>query len=517
MAAFFQLPDRRVVPNWRDYKTTVILGELDATKKVKPDFKVDISKQIRDWEISNSMGTAADLLGSVYLSNERENDRIIEASKFILKNKDNASTPLIKLANEIINPQQSSVGNPIDSIEIKDLLEVNSDQSLQHIINLIRSVKSNINTNPFNAIWWVELSRLYSIIGQNQQAMRAMQIAVNLSPNNRFVLRAATRLFIHFDEPDKALHYLRKSITTKSDPWLLSAHIATSAILNKHQVNANLGRDMLASKNFSDFNMTELSSSLGTLEFFSGAIKSSKKYFEIAQKAPNDNTLAQLEWVSQKDQRFVFNQVLLSHVSNSYEAFAIEHFENGNWAESAKNSIKWFYDMPYSSRPVVLGSFICSAFLDDQEAAIKLCNLGLIANPNDITVLNNLMYACLLANKVEYAITASKSINISRMDVTDESVIMLQATTGLLSFRQGNIEEGKRLYQLAIENAKAIRRKDLELLANINFLRELLMNNCPEVEGVFYHLSTLSEKDIKLYILKLKEKVVLLYHSKKKV
>lgn len=517
MAAFYLIPDRRVVPNWRSYKTTVILGELDSTLNVKNQFHVDISKQIRDWELSSTIGTAADLLGAVYLSTEKDNNRIVEASNYILNNKDKASEPLIVLANELINPKKNSSANPLDELEIKDLLEINFASSKKKIIDTIRSLKANIGLNPFNSIYWVEISRLYSILGQEKQATNAMQIAVNLSPDNRFVLRASTRLFIHYNEPDKALHYLRKSPATKIDPWLLSAHIATTSILNKHQINANIGRDMVVSKKFSDFNITELSSSIGTLEFSSGTIKSSKKYFDISIKAPNDNSLAQLEWISQKDRRFMFGNVGSIPVSNSYEAFAIEYFEKGKWVESVKHSIKWFYDMPYSSEPVVLGSFIFSAFLDDQEAAIKLCELGLISNPYDISIINNLIYAFLLANKVDLAQSLYESLNLSDVRKNHESVIMLQATAGLLCFRQGYIEDGKQLYELSIKNAKAINRRDLELLANINYLRELILNNCPEFEGVFYQLSTINDKDIKLYVIELKRSVVKLYHAKKKL
>ena len=418
MASFFQLKERRVIPNWRDYERTVLLGELNSSNNTRPEINIDISRQIRDWNSENSIGNAADLLTSAYLSKNKDSVELHQASLFVLENKNKSSKPLIDLANEIISPRSRDTLHAIDAMGLKDVIEINSQKTLHFIAKIIHGLKNNVRANPHNAIWWVELSRLYSIVGQLDQALKTMNIAVNLAPDNRFVLRSATRLYIHFDQPDLALYNLRKSTRTKFDPWLLSAHIATTSLLDKHQVNANTAKDLVSSKKHSDFDITELTSSLGTLEYTDGSIKNSKKFFDISRKAPNDNSLAQLEWISKKDNRFSIDTLAYKNVLNPYEAYAIEQLENSNWVEAANYSIKWLYDMPYSSRPVVLGSFVCSAFLDDQEAAVSLCKLGLIANPTDATVINNLIYALALSDKVEEArIYAKQLSNISREDL----------------------------------------------------------------------------------------------------
>ena len=57
-----------------------------------------------------------------------------------------------------------------------------------------------------------------------------MKVAVQLSPNNRYVIRCATRLFSHYGEIERAQHILRHNDFIKKDPWLLSADIAVATM-----------------------------------------------------------------------------------------------------------------------------------------------------------------------------------------------------------------------------------------------------------------------------------------------
>lgn len=518
MGFLFQITKRNVIPNWRDYKRTVASGELDSNvKKSVPNLTIDISKQIKDWKLEQSMGIAADLLSAAYLSADKKNSEILEASQFIINNPSIASKPLLDIAKEILTQKESQLNDPIESKTIDDIVRIDSARTLQSISNLIKGVKRDVSFQPGNPIWYVELSRLYSILGQNHQASRAMQIALHLAPDNRFVLRSATRLYVHNSDPEQALYHLRKSKRTKTDPWLLSAHISTTSVAEKFQVNAKIGLEVVKSQNFSPFDVTELASALGTLEFSNDAIKSSKSLFEISRVSPNDNSLAQLEWISKKDKRFTFNPLDYTNIPNSYEAFALEQFQQGNWMQVLNYAIRWLYDIPYSSRPVTLGSFICSAFLDEHEVAIKLCKLGLIANPNDPQILNNLLYAYAMSGQVDQAIATSLQLNVFRPgDVPDATVIAFQATYGLIQLKAGNIEEGKQSYDKAIDNARRIKRRDLEVLAYSNYLRELMNLNDPSTEGVFFSFSTIDTTGVEPYAIYLRNRVISDYEAFKR-
>ena len=56
----------------------------------------------------------------------------------------------------------------------------------------------------------MELGRLYAFKGQLSKANRAVENALYLDKNNRFISRSASRFFHHFsDDTEKALHTIR--------------------------------------------------------------------------------------------------------------------------------------------------------------------------------------------------------------------------------------------------------------------------------------------------------------------
>ncbi len=317
--------------------------------------------------------------------------------------------------------------------------------------------------------------------GHENKAEKAILTALHLAPNNRFVLRSATRFFIHKEKFDKALFYLRKAETLKSDPWLISAHIATSSIMGRFSPLIKDGVRLVNSDNFSDYDITELTSSLGTLEFKDGSFKKAKKIFEKSMRMPNDNSLAQLEWVSKDEQRFQINPFNYDKVINPFEARALELYERGNWKDAFYNSIKWFLDMPYSKRPVLLGSYIADSLLQDKHAAIVLCEVGLQANPYDPTLLNNMVYSLATSDSTEnldHYVRQMMDVDIHSLP--NETKITYQATLGLVAIKRGETEFGVNLYKQAIKNAKNIQNDYLKNLATANLTRELISLNHKE-------------------------------------
>ena len=221
------------------------------------------------------------------------------------------------------------------SLTSNSLLEVDVDtiNEFQAFINnknfhkVINRTKNKSKTQIRNPIVWVELARLYTMRGHEHKAEKAILAALHLAPNNRFVLRSATRFFIHKEKFDKALFYLRKAESLKIDPWLISAHIATSSIMGRYSPLIKNGVRLVNSDNFSDYDLTELTSSLGTLEFQDGSFKKAKSFFEKSMKMPNDNSLAQLEWVSKDEYRFQIDPFKYNKVMNPFEARALEMYE----------------------------------------------------------------------------------------------------------------------------------------------------------------------------------------------
>lgn len=483
MAIIYELKERRVIPNWRDFKRTLQLGELNSSNVQIEPLKINMDRILADWNNDKNIGTAAEIINGSFISGERGRIEIKEAIEYINVNSEIASQTLFDLIKIISNDTGPIIDKSTSILEVDyDTVEqFNSFINNKFFHKVINRTKKRALDEMNNPIVWVELARLYSMRGHVEQAKRAMLNALYLAPHNRFVLRSSTRFFIHQGDFEEALFHLKRSSTINSDPWLVSAHIATSSVMGRYSPFLKTGKSLILSGNYSDFDLTELSSSIGTLELKEGSFKNAKSFFEQSMKAPNDNSLAQLEWASKNESRLQFNPFQYNQVINPFEAFALEQFENGQWKESFYNSIKWFLDMPFSKRPIQLGSYIAGSILQDKQSAITLCQVGLQANPNDPNLLNNIVYSIATSENFdlldEYL---PKLLSIDLNSLPNEMKITYQATLGLVAMQQGNHELGKQLYKLSIENAQRIRNEYLANLAIVNFTRELIKHNQPE-------------------------------------
>ncbi|MES2560850.1 MAG: hypothetical protein V4590_13980 [Bacteroidota bacterium] len=516
MAVTYEIKERRVIPNWRDFNRTVRLGELyNIQGNIKTQF--DITRPVNDWNDTKTIGTAADLINSAFIAGKSDLKELNEAIDFVFKNKTDSSNSLADLIAKI-NQSNDRNSKPeksgIIDLEVDTFEEFQTHIDNQLFYRIINKTKNRALKELNNPIIWVELARLYSFIAQKEKAERAIKTALQLAPDNRFVLRSAVRFFVHFEEPEKALFFLRKSEMVKMDPWLVSAHISTSSLLNRFSPFIKTGFQLIKSKNHSNYSLTELASSLGTLEFFESGYKKAKPLFDLSILNPNDNTLAQLEWVSQEDSRFKFNPLIYSDVPNSFEAFALEQFEQGNWKEAFNNCIKWFLDMPYSKRPVLLGSYIASSLLRDTEAAIMLCEAGIKANPNDINVLNNTVYSMLQGNqydKVKPYVEHFGRIKIE--DLPQENRITFIATLGLIAMRGENLDSGKKLYETAISYAERLGNNYLRDLAMLNYCRELILKKDVDYLKLITHIEKMETSKAQSDIIQLRDDVIKMHNG----
>jgi tetratricopeptide (TPR) repeat protein len=518
MAVIFEIKERRVVPNWRDFKRTLQLGELSSSNKTIEPIAPQINRSVSDWKESKNIGTAADLLNSAFVSGIH-NPVVIEAIHFIKSEQSKTSSSLLALAKlvEEDSPSTSVIANnSLLEIDVDTVTEFQSFINNKSFHKVINRTKTRTRNELYNPIVWVELARLYTMRGHEHKAERAIHTALHLAPNNRFVLRSATRYFIHKEKFEKAIFYLRKVEGLKEDPWLISAHIATSSIMGRFSPFIKEGKRLIDSNNYSDYELTELSSSLGTLEYKDGSFKRAKAFFEKSMKMPNDNSLAQLEWVSKDEKRLQINPFQYDTVINPFEARALELFDRGEWKDAFYNSIKWFLDMPFSKRPALLGSYIAGSLLQDKNAAIILCQVGLQANPNDPTLLNNMVYNLVTSgNDTLLDSYVQRMLDIDLNQLPNETKITFQATLGLVALRKGETELGLNLYKIAISNASNIKNEYLKNLAIANMAKELIHMNLPEQQHYLDMVVNMkvsdSHKDLEL----LQNEIINLIHNKK--
>lgn len=514
MANLFEHEDRRVVPNWRSFGKTTVLGELNSfqTERKISLTKLSIQEYIIDWKFNRTIIYAADLLSAAIINNEKENLNVKEAANYVLSNKEKSSKSQISLANHILDKNNDS-DLRIENITTESLTTL---LNTELIWSKIKKTKGLLNVYPNNSILYVELSRYYSIVGQENQSIMAMKTALHINNNNRFVLRCATRLFIHYqNNNNNYLDYihtiLKRSSITIFDPWLISAEISVATIRKKPSLFIKKGIDFINSKNILPFNFTELASGIGTVEMFNGNFKKSRDFFRKALINPNDNSLAQIEWASRQDKHLDINPSSFE-VKMNFEVLALDSFHNNNFNQSLENATKWLIDMPFSKRPILFGSNLASTILKDQLKSISLVKVGLISHPNDPQLINNLAYALALDGKPKEAfIELGKIKNHSNLDSITE--ICLSATKGLSFFRSNLLEEGRQFYFDAIEKTKQIQNKELNYIAILNYAREEILVKSEFVDSIMDAVNRIPNDSKEVLIRILKKEVVELYKN----
>ncbi len=514
MANLFDDSKRNIIPNWRSFGTTTSLGELNSLNKHQDTKtnKYSIEKYIIDFEINKAIPHAADLISAAVVNNQTESHYVKNAAIFILTNQTKATVSQILLAEQILNNQEPVI-DTLDN-KLSELTEFAPEKYHQ----LIRETKSLLREYPSNAILQVELSRYYSIIGQEYKSIEAMVKALHLAANNRFVLRSATRLFTHYQSDNNDyLKYIRKilnaSRATSVDPWLMSAEISISTVMESNSKFIKKGIALIDSKNLSPFNFTELASSIATVEMNNGKVKKSRDLFRKSVICPNDNSLAQFEWASRIDKNIKIDNLDFDVLSN-YEALAQENYFKNNFSESFECAVKWFIDQPFSIRSAVFGSYLASAIMKDQDKSISLVKAGLISNPGDPTLLNNFAYSLALKNKPAEALNELSKIKSTFLEPSSETCI--KATRGLIAFRAGNIEQGRHLYREAISDAKKADNKQLNWTAILNYAREEISNNTGKLESLMDIVSKIPDNKSEVAISILKADVIDMYKKMKK-
>lgn len=399
----------------------------------------------------------------------RHNSVAKDAAEFVL-NQDGKTTESQRTVALSLLAEDNDRAFPKCNHEIDELL-----MNTGEIYAKIGYLKSIIRKYPFSPINYVEVARFYTMIGQTNQAIKMMNIALGLDSENRFISRSAARLFVHVEDLDLAHYVLRKNKQVAFDPWLMASEISVNLLRERSSSLIKKGVALINSGDFSPFSLSELSSSLGTLEFVKGTQKRSKLFFEKSLISPNDNSLAQAEWAKANKLSLHFDKTVCDKVNMSYEANALYAYQKDKYEDALKASIRWLNDMPYSKNPIFVGANISYTFLKDYKTAAKILKRGLEANPNEPAFMNNLAYTYALDGKlVEANEIIQKANKVS--DIDERTQICLSATRGLIAYREKRIEEGRALYMEAIKAAKDIPGDPTyNWNAILNFIREEIL------------------------------------------
>lgn len=333
----------------------------------------------------------------------------------------------------------------------------------------VARLKGRIRDDPRAALTWAEIARTYAALGQHAKAASAMEIALSMAPTDRFLLRSSARLSLHLGEPDRAHRLLTSSGRLRSDPWLLSAEIAIAPLAGRESRNHGHARRVLESRQFLPHATSELASALGTEALAAGDRRGVRRLLGASLVDPTENAVAQAEWASRQEHSFEFDRTWLG-VEDSFEARAHFYAREREDLQSLENAGAWLREQPFAKEPAIFGSYR-GALIRDYETSIRFSRAGLQANPADYMLRNNLVFALASAGDVEEAraeLDVLEENTIGR-DLEGEWAHAIQATKGLVAFREGDTEAGRASYLKVIREGKD---PSLQALAAILWARE---------------------------------------------
>jgi len=478
MGTFLEDKDRKVIPRLRSFRTTFALGELDSAGVFREaaymGYEASLETKIQAWKENRTVSFAADLVSAALVL--QRPDEAKEAARFLMARNSEAPLAAREVAQRILATEEGDVQPRV----VVDVSLPHADQ----IFDRIRLMRSRLRNEPRNSILWVELARAYALVGLEGKAEKAMDIAVGLGSSNRFVLRSAARLFIHVGRTSKAHYILQRAESTKYDPWLLSAEIAAASAANRTSDFVRIGQQLLENESIPLFHKNELGSAIATLELSHGKVKRARSLFRRALIDPTENSVAQADWALRQKYMEALDvdlEIARHRTPRSFEASAWAQFTAREWKSALRISHNWLRDQPFSTRPVLFGSYIAASLLEDYRDAERIIEIGLRANPDEPILLNNLAFAFASSGEIDKAEEKFGRIKFSK--INDESeLIAITATQGLLLFRRGHPDEGRLFYRHAIEDAKKRGFRKSCAVAAIYLAREELLSSSAEIE-----------------------------------
>ena len=390
---------------------------------------------MREWRENRTLSFARQLVGAAIV--HKRHDEAREAANLILVS-DGVTGPARRLAEIVVGRSQTST--PTNRLNV-----------------FIRNARRKTRALPRNPFPWVDLALGYTILGKQREARRALLIAIRIAPNNRFVLRAAVRFFVHEEESDMAHDILLRCDLTKSDPWLLASEVAVASLSERRPKLIRTARRLISQQAHHEDHLNELVGALGTVEFESGSDRIARQLFKRALRNPNENVVAQARWAVQQGLTIEMPSYTIE-LPKAFEVRAWNDLYLKKWESSVQNSKEWLNYQQFASSPALLGSYVSAVALEDHSTAIEIINDGLRANPSNPMLLNNLAYSLASQGKYRQAERALKSIRAS----SDESIqVYKTATKGLLHFRRDAVSLGRNYYTESAHKARQVGDREL--------------------------------------------------------
>lgn len=464
MAETYTVRPRKVVPRWRLAELSSARLELSPLKVERPtqliapsEFYEDVDEAKR----TSSPHVRADAISAAIVLGKADDVKQLAAEQL-----DDPSTgaALRRVTEAALGIQYRPW--TIGDIEDLQLAGVAPDQLVSDIHKRIAHLKLRAHSNPRNGFTWVDMALLFETLGQTRSAERAMKVATLLYPNSRHVLRANARMLVHRGDFEKAHAIFVRHARTRHDPWLLATAVTLAHIQGRPSVYSSVARHMLRDDDFSAFHLGELASAMGTAEIEFGNERQARRWLRQATEDPNENVVAQNEWVVRTLQLDLPTRTL---VRESAEALAHSAYFAKDLENAAKYGLGWLSDQPFSSRPAQLTTFALTQMSRYSEAA-AIASFGLRSNPGDLSLLNNCAFALASDGRPDEA--RAKLEKLPDLSHDPRLAAVTTATLGLTDFRAGDRVAGSARYHDAVQRFISLGQKEAATVALLAWIAE---------------------------------------------
>ena len=443
MTAFAKDHDRRLVPRWRFANQRIASAEYAGDPRSRRLVQLNdlhLQELLTDWQDNQTIGRAIDLvscgIGGGWLSEVRL------AAEYLLTRKEVLSPQVLQATRYALYLERPNTRQEVP--------EHSNNVSGSVTFNVARAkvsaARQRLQVDPRSMLTWLDLSRAYAILGQEEKAIWAIERALFLAPHHRHALRAAARLFVHTGKLGRAHSLLKENPRTPSDSWLMAAEISIAKIANHKPQFAGRARKLVDSCQLPPEHLTELQSALGTLEYYNGANRRARKDIRASLEAPTDNSVAQARWMSTRLSGISIHDSAFQ-MPQSFEARCWRALQEERWDQAQTQCLDWLFDEPFSSRPAQLGSYIGVSLTLDPKFAITCARAGLQAEPRNSMLHNNIAVAFAYHDDLQSAIDHFRKIELPLPD--DFPLHVYLATAGLLCFRAGDVDQGRKFYKKA--------------------------------------------------------------------
>lgn len=323
--------------------------------------------------------------------------------------------------------------------------------------NAINHFRRALAENPTSSASHLNVAAWYLRSQNYRKALTHYRAGFSLDPTNKLAIKNIARCLLELGMADRAEEFLRdhKNSSSHDDVEYLTILARAAHFSHRYKVSIGYLRQALDVKNRASDDDAIIYNNIGCAydclgehvkaeEYFLKAINLTQSqpepfinlaYQRIAVNAISEAStiIGDLERAFPKDSRLAYLKARYYLHTEAYE-------------ESLKHVLLALKDEPTEADIYGTASYLYFEIYGDYAKAVELVKEGLRRSPSKAGLVNNLAYYYIMSGDLD----RGRQL-LAQMSTGDsERVPFLDATRGLLSIKEGRLNEGERLYNLAI-------------------------------------------------------------------